>query len=81
MAALQESHRLAVKILEPNSDRTVWALTSAVILAAATAFMTAAGAPNVPASPQRLAQSGLCAHSVAWVERLNAERLSARGRQ
>jgi hypothetical protein len=33
--------------------------------ASTTAFMTAAGAPIVPASPQPLAPSGLCAHSVA----------------
>ena len=33
--------------------------------ASTSAFMTAAGAPIVPASPQPLAPSGLCAHSVA----------------
>ena len=45
------------------------------------AFIIAAGAPIVPASPQPLAPSGLCVHSVAWVAKLNAAKLSARGRQ
>jgi hypothetical protein len=34
--------------------------------------MIAAGAPIVPASPQPLAPSGLCAHSVSWVAKLKA---------
>ena len=49
--------------------------------ASTTAFMIAGGAPMVPASPQPLAPSGLCAQSVVLVSSLNGRKLSARGMQ
>jgi len=49
--------------------------------ASTTAFMIAAGAPMVPASPQPLAPSGLCVQSVVLVSSLNGRKLSARGMQ
>jgi len=42
-----------------------------------TAFIIAAGAPIVPASPQPLAPSGLCVHRVAWVAKLNDQGIGA----
>ena len=49
--------------------------------ASATAFMIAGGAPIVPASPQPLTPSGLCAQSVVLVSSRNGTKLSARGMQ
>src|SRR5450755_38684 len=47
--------------------------------ASCTAFMSAAGAPIAPASPQPLAPSGLCVHGVTLVDTLNDGRSSDRG--
>ena len=43
------------------------------------AFITAAGAPIAPASPQPLTPSGLCVHGVTWVATVKDGRSSARG--
>src|SRR5215472_10509614 len=47
--------------------------------ASCTAFMSAAGAPIAPASPQPFAPSGLCVQGVTLVATLNDGRSSARG--
>src|SRR5258706_14853251 len=48
--------------------------------ASVTAFITAAGAPIAPASPQPLTPSGLCVHGVPLaVSTLKCGRSSARG--
>src|ERR1700682_3724535 len=47
--------------------------------ASCTAFMSAAGAPTAPASPQPLAPSGLWVHGVTLVATLNDGRSSERG--
>ena len=44
-----------------------------------TAFMTAAGAPIAPASPQPFTPSTLCVHGTSVVETLKEGTLSARG--
>ena len=57
------------------------AVTPSGASASSTAFMMAGGAPIVPASPQPLAPSGLCAQSVVLVSSVNGMKLSARGMQ
>src|ERR1700736_5877220 len=47
--------------------------------ASCTAFISAAGAPIAPASPQPFAPSGLWVHAVTLVATLNAGRSSERG--
>ena len=49
--------------------------------ASTTAFITAAGDPMVPTSPQPLTPMGVCAQNVLWVSIDMVERLSARGMQ
>src|SRR5580658_1325179 len=46
-----------------------------------TAFITAAGAPMAPASPQPLTPSGLCVQGVPWVATVKDGNRSARGMQ
>ena len=43
------------------------------------AFISAAGAPIAPASPQPFTPSGLCVHGVSLVPTLNDGTSSARG--
>ena len=45
------------------------------------AFITAAGAPIAPASPQPFTPSGLCVHGVSRVSIWNIGTSPARGRQ
>src|SRR5205814_3039574 len=54
-------------------------LTFAEARASCTAFISAAGAPIAPASPQPLAPSGLCVHGVTFVATLKEGRCAARG--